>query len=145
MKKIKTNLLKFLEKTQEKVDEQKVDEAENVADENIEEEKEEKKGIIFSSSVEKLFSTESLSSKFNCSFSKEDSFYIQKKKDLKDPEKKLEDNVSKYMSEEVSMVIIQVGSNEITDLNLVDTSLVVTHEILVEKIKDLTKLAKNVA
>ena len=77
-----------------------------------------KKGVIFSSSIGKHSDLEKLSKSLKCDFKLVETYYIERNDSAKNPEANLREQIPLNINDETEVIILQVGSNEISDLDL---------------------------
>ena len=104
-----------------------------------------KTAVIFHSSIGKHVDTSYLARHLKCTFTKESAFFIKRNEAADNPDENLEEKVDKCVTNETDLIIIQVGSNEITNLDIQSRPLVTLHEVVTNNMKHLLDLAEYTA
>ena len=87
-------------------------------DEPVTEVKKKKSCVVLTSSVGKLADTGKIAEVLNCDVEIMSAYYIYENRDAQEPEKNLSQELQRSVTSDVDIVVIQTGSNEISDFDL---------------------------
>ena len=103
------------------------------------------KAIIFTSSVGKLTDIAYMSRHIDCQFTVEPCYYIERNETSTDPDCNLRQKLETCVTNETKAVIIQVGSNEISDLDTANSPMTTLHAVVSTTMNTLLELAQTAA
>ena len=113
-------------------------------EEVVEEMPRRRKGLIFSSSIGKHTDVEKLSRNYKCDFSMYTAYYIERNAAAREPEKNLVELLEDKMDNDVDIVVLQIGTNEISDLNLNNSPTTLQSQVL-EQSKTILGVAQEMS